>query len=245
MTSKPNAIFFDLDETLIENKMSILELFERMYLDFVQQLGSENQKRFFDALRSNAAGLWESMFDSQITPEQKFTRCFEQSILATRTLSARQSKKLANEMFEHYLDLATNNVVLNDGALDTLAQLSNRGVITGIITNGMEQVQLGKIHRLDLQNRVDHVTVSAQARAHKPHRPVFDLALTRAQVSADKAWQVGDHAANDVAAAVRIGMGGVFYNPSLLDIDEIFAELDERPTHVIKHLIQVLDIAKI
>lgn len=245
MKSKPVAIFFDLDETLIENKLPIRKLFERVYHDFDQRLGTDNQTVFFEVLRHNAAGLWGTMFDSQTSPEQQLAECFEKSILATDALPPDQARSLSREMFEHFLELATSNIALNDGAIDTLTSLSNHGFITGIITNGIEQIQLGKIHKLGLEQEVDHVTVSAQARAHKPHRPVFDLAVSRAQVSVDKAWQVGDHAANDVAAAVRIGMGGVFYNPDLLDIEESFAEFSERPTHTITHLRDVLGIANV
>jgi len=242
MNKTPKAIFFDLDETLIENKIPIRDLFASMYNDFDERLGDENQTRFFEALRTNAAQLWNTMFDYQTSPEQQFVACFEQSINATRALQGEPAIQLAQEMFDHFTSLSSANVVLNDGALETLAELSNKGIITGLITNGIEQLQLGKIHQLELQHKVDHVTVSAQARAHKPHHPVFDLALSRAKVSAEQAWQIGDHATNDVAGAIRAGMGGVFYNPLGLDINESFSELDERPTHTVTHLKEVLQL---
>jgi len=243
MTTQPKAIFFDLDETLIKNQIPIRDLFARMYHDFEKQLGVENKDCFFSNLKSSASKLWETMFETEISPEQQFINCFEQSVLVTGALPAKQSKELARDMFNHFLDLSSHNVALHDGALDTLAELSNRGVITGLITNGMERLQLGKIHQLKLQDKVDHVTVSAQARAHKPHRPVFDLALSRANVNANQAWQIGDHATNDVAGAIRAGMSGVFYNPNSLKVEDSFADLRERPTHVIKHLSEVLELS--
>ena len=145
-------------------------------------------------------------------------------------------------MFEHYLSLSANNVVFHDGAQRTLSELRERGIVTGLITNGIEQVQLGKVRKLNLQDQVDYVTVSAQARAHKPYAPVFELALKRANVKASQAIQVGDHATNDVAGAIRAGLGGVFYNPNTHRIEEAFAQLDERPTHHIYHLSEVLDL---
>jgi len=38
--------------------------------------------------------------------------------------------------------------------------------------------------------------------------------------------QIGDHAINDVAGAIRAGLGGVYYNPRGLSVDEAFANLD-------------------
>jgi len=238
---KPKAIFFDLDETLVENRIPIRDLFARMYLDFNDQLGEDNQRIFFDVLRQRAANLWSSMFESKIPPEQQFVDCFSHCIAATGLKERSYNNKLAQQMFDHFQQLSANNVVMHDGALSVLKELSTKGIITGIITNGIEQIQLGKIHQLDLQNKVDHVTVSAQARAHKPLSAVFKLALKRAGVSADQAWQVGDHATNDVAGAIRVGMGGVFYNPEAKPLNDVFASLDEKPTLVIRHHTQLLD----
>ena len=182
------------------------------------------------------------MFLSDSSPESLFIDCFTQAIFSTNTVDESDATSMATAMFENYLSLSADNIHFQDGALDTMAKLSARGFITGIITNGIEAIQLGKIHKLGLQNIVDHVTVSAQARAHKPHQAVFDLALSRAGVQAEQAWQVGDHATNDVAGAIRIGMGGIHYDPSGELHKTAFTDLAENPTHSIKHLSQVLDL---
>jgi putative hydrolase of the HAD superfamily len=242
MKKNITTVFFDLDETLIENRIPVKDLFGRMYFDFESHLGAENKEVFFKALRSNAANLWSTMFESDSTPEQQFIDCFAYCIQATNALDEAKSKEIGQAMFDHYLQLSANNVRFNDGALNTLEALNSHGITTGVITNGMEQVQMGKINSLDIQNKVDYVNVSAQARAHKPHAPVFELALSRAAVSADNAIQVGDHPANDVAGAIRAGLGGVYYNPGRLSVDEMFAELAEQPTHHISDLRQVLEL---
>lgn len=244
-STKPKAIFFDLDETLVENRIPIKDLFARMYFDFETQLGEENQRLFFDVLRQRAANLWSSMFETEVPPEHQFVNCFRHCIAATGSTPKQGTNALAQEMFNHFQQLSANNVVFHDGVETVLKELSNRGYITGIITNGMEQIQLGKIHQLDLHHKVDHVTVSAQARAHKPQPEVFSLALERAGVSAKQAWQVGDHATNDVAGAIRAGMGGVFYNPEAKEIDDVFSDLDEDPTHAVQHHSEIFGLLDI
>ena len=240
---QPKAIFFDFDETLAENIIPIPKLFGEMYYQFSEQLGADHQDTFFTALRANASQLWGSMFDKPQAPEQQMVECFANSIRAIDVLSTFESGQLADLMFNRFLELSSSNVRLHDGATETLATLKRAGFITGIITNGIEQLQLGKIHRLDLHNQVDHVIVSAQARAHKPHARVFELALNRAQVDAHRAWQVGDNATNDVAGAIRAGMAGVFYDPSKRRLGEAFEDLAETPTHVVHHLLDIVDLA--
>lgn len=237
---KPKAIFFDLDETLIENVIPVQKLFAEMYYQFAEQLGAENKDTFFAELRTRATTLWATMFESDISPEHQFRQCFAESVRATNAVSDPEADILAGGMVEHFRSMSVNNVRLHDGAERVLAQLSNAGFITGIITNGMEQAQLGKIDHLDLQSQVDHVIVSAQARAHKPDARVFGLALKRAGVAPEHAWQIGDHACNDVAGAIRAGMVGVFFDPKGNRVDTAFDELEERPDHVIQHLSEVL-----
>jgi putative hydrolase of the HAD superfamily len=145
-------------------------------------------------------------------------------------------------MLERFCQRSAENVILHPGALDTLAELRDAGFITGIITNGIEQLQLSKIQRLKLDEEVDHVVVSAQARAHKPRKEVFDLALERAAVKPAQAWQIGDHATNDVAGAIRAGMSGVFFDPEGTRRATAFSKLEVEPTHVISSLPQVIQL---
>jgi HAD superfamily hydrolase (TIGR01509 family) len=243
--TRPKAIFFDLDETLVENVIPIADLFARMFSDFEAHLGADQQTAFFTALRTNAAALWSSMFAHPESPESQFVACFARSIQSLQVMNQQQSNKLAEKMFEQFLSLSSSNVQLHDGALDTLGTLRKAGFTTGIITNGIEQLQLGKIHRLGLEKHVDHVVVSAQARAHKPHNAVFELALSRARVQAHQAWQIGDHATNDVAGAIRAGMAGIFFDPEKNRIDSAFNDLEVKPTHVINALPDVLQLTGI
>ena len=238
--TKTKAVFFDLDETLIENRIPVPELFARMYSDFTTELGHDNKAAFFTELRAKASVLWATMFDTHRSPEEQFRDCFESCITATNAVPKIHRQSLAEDMLAHFLFLSSNNVRFQDNALEVLAELNNLGYQTGIITNGMERVQLGKIHKLEADKAVDHVIVSAQARAHKPNQPVFNLALNAAGVSANQACQIGDHPTNDVAGAIRAGMSGIFYNPKEKCINEAFAELEERPTHVIHSLRDVV-----
>lgn len=242
MSSKPKAIFFDLDETLVENVTSIQDLFANIYGDFNRDLGEHNRDAFFTTLRPIIGGFWNSMFLRDETPEQLLCQAFTDSILALNMHTNEQSKVLGERMFEQFCYNSRNNVRFHEGAEHTLEQLRNQGFTTGIITNGIERLQLGKIEQLDLQHKVDHVIVSAQARAHKPHAKVFELALQRANASAEHAWQIGDHATNDVAGAIRAGMSGVFYDPDGSRRAHAFNELNEDPTHTINDLREILEI---
>lgn len=234
------AVFFDLDETLVENKLSVTETFKQMYTDYKEELGSHNGSAFFAELSTQVQTLWDNMFIHKRSPERQLIECFEHCIAVIDSVPSARRLSLAQDMFDHLTHLSARNVKIRDHAESVIEELNSRGYITGIITNGIEQIQLSKIHCLKLQKQVDHITVSAQASAHKPHRSVFELALIKAGVDASQAWHVGDHPTNDVAGAVRAGLGGIYYNPKRYKTDIAFSGIEERPTHTIDRLSEVL-----
>lgn len=240
MLQVPRAIFFDLDETLIANKMPVPILFQTVYGDVIHEHDETARTAFFTALRNNASTLWSTMFDTAHSPESQFIACFAACLQAAGHTG--NTDQIAHAMFDRFLELSSSNVVLHHDALDTLTALRERGFITGIITNGMEHVQRGKIHKLGLESEVDHVTISAEARAHKPFAPVFELALTRAGVAPHEAWQIGDHALNDVAGAIRAGMQGVFYDPEKSRLATAFDDIPESPHHTISALAEIVNL---
>lgn len=238
-STQPQVLFFDLDETLVENKISVRSLFRTVFDHFEDRLDNVDQDHFFAKLGPEIGGLWNTMFEVEDSPETQLIRCFQNAVDAVSSES--DNNDLGAAMFQRFVEMSSNNVCLHPGVEQTLRQLTERGYRTGIITNGIEQLQLGKIHTLGLQRQVDHVVVSAQARAHKPHRPVFDLALERANVNPHQAWQIGDHPTNDVAGAIRVGMKGVFFDPNHLN-HAAFEQLDERPNHIIRSIPEVLGL---
>jgi len=240
--STPRALFFDFDETLASNSKPIQQLFAEMYYQFSDHLGTENRDVFFSSLRENARNLWTEMFHHTKSPEQQFVACFAATLGTLDSLLEANTEPLANAMFKSFVELSKTNVALQDGASDVLRILRENGFITGIITNGIEQIQLAKIHALGLQDQVDHIIVSAQARAHKPHIDVFNLALERASIEPNHAWQIGDHALNDVAGAIRAGMSGIFFNPKNDNLKDIFKDIAESPTHTINHLLEIPEL---
>lgn len=89
-----------------------------------------------------------AIFDTDLATEQQFVVCFACCVYATDTASGVTATKIGQQVFDHYENLSFNKVVFHDGAVGLTAKLNNRGIITGLITNGTEQIQLGKVHAL-------------------------------------------------------------------------------------------------
>ena len=240
-SSSARAVFFDLDETLIKNNIPVRKLFPRVYSDFKEAIEPKSRKIFFEVLQYEVKKLWIHMFDSDTSPEQQLVNCFVKALNETNSLSPDRTPKLAKVMVTHFFKLGAHNVELHDGVIETLTALRKKGITIGIVTNGIKTLQKGKIRHLKLEQYVDSIIISGEAGAHKPDQEIFDLALSKANVTANQAWFVGDHVTNDVAGAVKAGLTSVYYNPQNLHVEKSFVGVLERPDYTINHLSELLE----
>jgi putative hydrolase of the HAD superfamily len=94
---------------------------------------------------------------------------------------------------------------LEDDAVTLLAELRERGVPVGIVTNG-SVAQWDKLHHMRLHDVTDCIVVSADHGADKPEPSIFLAAAQRLGVSPESILFVGDHVENDVLGAQAVGM---------------------------------------
>jgi len=94
---------------------------------------------------------------------------------------------------------------------EVLAQLSAAGVRLGLISNIWISGPIIREHldMLGLLRPFESVVLSSEVGLVKPHRVLFDVALSQLGVSPDEAWYVGDNPHADVAGAKAVGMGAV------------------------------------
>ncbi|MYW97487.1 HAD family hydrolase [Amycolatopsis rubida] len=91
-------------------------------------------------------------------------------------------------------------VQLYPGVLDDLGTLRAAGWRIGIVTNGMRDNQLAKIHRTGLANAIDGYCISAAAGLRKPDPRLFRLAArNRGTTLAPGDWVIGDSPGLDIA----------------------------------------------
>ena len=97
-----------------------------------------------------------------------------------------------------------------DGMLD---YLNSVGIRTAVVSNiGWSQEALTRrLDRLLPRNRFEFVIASSSYGARKPDRLLFDIALLKAGLPAQKVWYCGDTPAADLIGAHNAGMFPVHY----------------------------------
>ncbi len=228
------AVFFDLDETLIEHTIGGAELVRRIHAAHVEALGPVSEAEFRAMLREKAAALWGTMFEPAEPGVDPLVRSFRRTLEALgRDLGAAQS------MRDSFVAIVLAETRPSPGAKETLARLRAEGVVTGIITNGYIAFQEGKIAHHGFAGLTDFVLVSEAAGAHKPDPRIFQIALERAGAAPAEAWHVGDHLVNDIGGAEQAGLSSVLYDPKEDRLPTTLPDGACHPSHIIQQFAEL------
>lgn len=236
------AVFFDLDETLIEHTLDGPALIARIHAMFPVAFGDVDARQFGVVLREKGQALWGTMFEPTEPGDQALVSMFRDTLEALG-----RDPVHARALRDAFIDTVLNGTKLYPGATAVLDRLRAAGMTTGIITNGYSYLQDAKIERHGLRPLVDFVVVSEAAGAHKPDERIFHLALNRAETAPEDAWHVGDHLVNDIAGAEDAGLTGVLFDPRGDRLPATEAGLPEggrMPTHTVSDLNEVARLAQ-
>jgi len=98
------------------------------------------------------------------------------------------------------------NFFLYDDALPAIAELRRHNLRLGLISNGQRDLdEFAEHHELDVD-----VCVGSKHHGHvKPHRSIFEAALSALDVSVDEAAMVGDSPSDDIEGARALGLRGI------------------------------------
>jgi putative hydrolase of the HAD superfamily len=105
-------------------------------------------------------------------------------------------------------------MALSYGAIDTLRHLLRHQVRLALVTNGAGDAQRTKIDRFRLGPLFDYILVEGEFGTGKPDERVYGHALEQLDSQAAEAWMVGDNLEWDVGAPQRLGIFGIWFNPS-------------------------------
>ncbi|HYL57230.1 MAG TPA: HAD-IA family hydrolase [Candidatus Acidoferrales bacterium] len=202
------AIFFDAAGTLFESREPVGAAYARI----ARQFGLDAPASAVDASFRRAFGTAPGLsFGPGRSPAE--LRRLEREWWRERVAEtfARLGKfadfdAYFDALFAHFGDPA--NWIADLEAAPTLRRLKNDGFKLGVISN-FDHRLYRILDGLDLTAYFDSITISSEAGYAKPHRGVFDSALSGLGVGVHDAMHVGDSEHLDLAAAGALGIAAV------------------------------------
>ncbi len=234
------AVFFDAGNTLFAERLPRGSVYARA----ARKYGSSATEE--ETLESIVRGHGE--FPSSVGGNFRYSlgwfEAFNRNIFATLGVAENRRDKAHGQILKHFRN-ARNYRVFPE-VPKVLGELAGRGLVLGVISNWSELLP-ELCQELGIAAMVDFIVTSAELRAEKPERAIFDRALFRAGVPAEQALHVGDNFEHDVRGALGAGMraalldrqngnGGITRDgvPMLNDLREVLS-LVGQPVHAPKN----------
>ena len=103
-----------------------------------------------------------------------------------------------------------------------------------IITNGFKEVQSIKMAGSNFDQYFDLILCSEDVGVNKPHRKVFETALSRTNCLAENALMIGDNLEADIAGAQKVGISTILFDPK-----------DEHHTQISPKILDLKDLQEL
>ena len=208
---KPQAIFFDLDETLLSDNASFDESIRRTCAELETAFPKFAFSNLFASYRRQSAAFWVDVGD-QVMAGQLDGQSVRREGWRRALLEHGCSDEAApSQALESYSRHRLETYSLFDDAGSILESLSDKFAI-GVVTNGSTDTQWEKVRQLGLDSFCSVVLVSGEVGVVKPDPRIFRIGLDRLDLGADAAWHVGDSLTSDVAGVLSAGLTAVHLN---------------------------------
>ena len=208
------AVFFDLDGTLLDRETSLVKFIEAQYDRFqieLQVIDKQVYKERFIELDARGY-VWKDKVYSQLL--QEFN-------IASLTWE---------ELMEDYIMNFKHSCTGFNNLNEVVGKLKQMDLGLGIISNGKANFQMDNIKALGIEGYFDTILISEAVGLRKPDLRIFRKGIDALGVSAFGSIFVGDHPEYDVAASKCAGMIGIWKSNDYwhsAEADFIIKELEE------------------
>jgi putative hydrolase of the HAD superfamily len=205
----PQALFLDLDDTILADSDPGDDCWLAVYQQFADRLSGISYRNFLAAIHERRNWFWSDFTRGRRGRLDLPTARRQMAAEALQQLGIADGP-LAHEMERVYSTQREQRSHLFPGALETLHWLREQGLPLALLTNGAAKAQRKKIERWGLASFFDCIVVEGEFGTGKPDERVYLHALHRLGVQPEETWMVGDNLEWDVAAPQWIGITGIW-----------------------------------
>ena len=192
----PDAILFDLDNTLYEYQPAHLAAQNAVKNKMIQMFSLSNED--FDTIITQAKKYTKDRLEGTASSHSRllyFQRMLEIMGTGSQLLYALDFEQTYWRTFLAHSELF-------DGVSELLEEIRLLEIPIAIVTDLTAQIQFRKILYFNLDYYFDYIVTSEEAGAEKPSETIFQLALNKLNVQESAAtWMIGDHPDKDIRGA--------------------------------------------
>lgn len=202
---KYQVIIFDADDTLFDFQKSEKHALMNTMLEFKIDYDENNHLKIYKEINT---AIWKDFESGVITQKELKTERFKRF---SRELNSNFDE---NEFSKAYAKhLASASFLYNETT--TLIEELYKSFRLAIITNGLTDVQNGRIRKSVISNYFEDIVISEEVKVAKPNPKIFELALNNMKHSdKSKVLMVGDSLTSDIKGGINFGIDTCWLNTS-------------------------------
>jgi putative hydrolase of the HAD superfamily len=208
----PQAIFFDMDSTIITWENSPVKAWGYICQSYAPEVAGLQPDVLQKAIRSVADWFWSApeRHQSGRLDLNQTRRDIVRMALGRLNID---NPAFADKVADAYSTDREETAEVMPEALSALEDLRRRDIRLAMITNGEADLQRAKIVRFNLAPFFDNILIEGEFGCGKPDERVFHHTLKKLQVKPSAAWMVGDDLDYDIAPCRALGIYSLWVNP--------------------------------
>tara|TARA_R100001143_G_scaffold63508_2_gene71095 strand:- start:2577 stop:3290 length:714 start_codon:yes stop_codon:yes gene_type:complete len=201
---KPEFIYFDLDNTLIDHTDAEAEAHQIIHSQF-PELREVPVEDWLNTYKTINHALWLS-YQKGAVDRYELQRTRFKASMDQLGIPSERSEEIGSEYMQAYRTCWK----WIDGAEEALSNVAESYPV-GFITNGFSETQQKKFEFLNLDRFSNLFIISEDVGVMKPHPKVFDVATDRSAVARDRIVYVGDSYSSDIIGGRNAGWKTAWY----------------------------------
>ena len=233
---KYKYLIFDADYTLVSYKQDEIRAFKKLY----DEIGYPYDDAVLERSHHFSEEAWREAGLYDVHLEEIQRRYHELYLSHVKNLF---EKEFAVTGFSYNTQTASDKLMqyvstdghLLEGAEQTLKTLSERGYIICVATNGMVDMQTGRLR--PLRQYIYKLFASEEMGTIKPNKRFYQIMFDTLHTTAKECLMIGDSLYSDIAGANGVGMDSCWFDTRKLEESDAI-----KPTFHISSLLQLLTL---
>ncbi len=207
---KPDAIFFDLDDTISSFDSVCDTAWYQCCQNYIEKYKSSfTYEELRKSIDETKRWYWADPVRHKEGRENLREARRDVVRFSLDTLGISDEKQVV-ELADDYTALQDSLLALLPGSLEALERLKEAGVRMAVITNGASPVQREKLQRFKITEYFEKVIIDSEVGYSKPDRKIFEYALKEMKLIPSQVWMIGDNLVWDVGGAKQLGIFSVW-----------------------------------
>jgi putative hydrolase of the HAD superfamily len=236
MTPEPQAVFFDMDGTLLDWQIGMEESWAAACEAGCTQLPGLATDNLLAAIREKRDWFWAHPVYKH---EGRMDLDRASRIIVTEAVTSLglDVPDVAAAIAADYRARRDACICLYDGATEVLEAIKRRELKMALITNGNAVSQRRSVDRFGLARYFDCIIIEGEFGAGKPEERVFRHALESCDVEPGRTWMVGDNLEADIVTPHRLGMHTIWVDAEGVGVPHDAAAKPHRTIRAIRELL--------